>query len=242
MLRPILFASTLLAGGAAMSAHAQTATPGYSLPGDATLVAVAVQGEARRAPDVATLSVGVVTEAPDGNAAMRANAERMSKVMDAIKRVGIAEKDVQTSGVSLSPQYQYRDQQTPRITGYQASNTVSLKVREIAELGEVMDALAGAGANQIYGPNFEIDEPEPVLGEARRAAIEQARARAATYASALGMKVRRIVSINEGAGGGIRPMPYMAMSKAADAAESTPIAPGENTLSVNLEVVFELGR
>lgn len=242
MLRTVLLASTLIAGSTAMSTHAQT-IPGYAVPADATLLAVSVQAEARRAPDIATLSVGVVTEAPDANAAMRANAEQMTKVVAAIKSAGVADRDVRTTGVNLSPQYQYRDQQAPRITGYQANNTVSVKVRDIAKLGEVMDALAGAGANQISGPNFEIDQPEPVFDEARRKAVELARSRAQTYASALGLTVRRVVSLNEGVGGGYQPVPMMAMARMADsAAAAPPVAPGENTVSVNLEVVFELGR
>jgi uncharacterized protein YggE len=240
MLRSALFASILIAGSTAMSAHAQT-IPGYTVPADATLLSVAVQASATRVPDIATLSVGVVTEAPDGNAAMRANAAQMTKVVAAIRAAGVAERDVQTSGVHLSPQYQYRDQQAPRITGYQANNTVNVKIREIANLGEVMDALAGAGANQISGPNFQIDQPEPVYDEARRKAVELARSRAETYASALGLTVRRVVSLNEGGSAG-PPMPMMRMAMAADSVESTPVAPGENTVSVHLEVVFELGR
>src|SRR5690606_39246559 len=141
----------------------------------------------------------------------------------------------------LSPQYRYGNQQAPTITGFQASNTVTVKVRDIARLGEVMDALAADGANQIHGPNFGIDEPEPVYDRARRSAVALARSRAATYADSLDLRVRRIVSINEGSGG-VQPMPMMAMAKMDAAAESTPVMPGENTVSVNLEVVFELGR
>lgn len=240
MLRPMLLVSTLIAGSATMIVQAQN-LPGYTVPADATLLALSVQAEVSRVPDVASLDVGVVTEAPDGNAALRQNAERMSRVVAAVRKAGIAERDVRTSGVHLSPQYQYRDREAPRIIGYQASNTVTIKVREIARLGELMDALAGEGANQIHGPNFEIDQPEPVYDEARRAAVEKAQARARTYAAALGLNVRRLVSIAEGSGGGIRPMPMLAMAK-ADHMESTPVAPGENTISVSLEVLFELGK
>ena len=106
---------------------------------------------------------------------MRQNAQQMDKVLAAIKAAGIAERDVQTSGVSLNPQYRYADNEAPKITGYQASNTVSLKVRDIAKLGKVLDALAAQGANQINGPSFEIDQPEPVYDEARPAALKKAR-------------------------------------------------------------------
>jgi len=158
-----------------------------------------------------------------------------------IKAAGIAEKDIQTSGISVSPQYRYAENQPPTITGYQASNTVSIKVRDIARLGEVLDALVASGANQVNGPSFEIDRPEAVYDEARRDALELARARAEMYAKSLGMRVRRIVSISEG--GGFQPPVPMMKTMAMDARmESAPVAPGETTLSANLDVVFELGN
>ncbi|HZF98847.1 MAG TPA: SIMPL domain-containing protein [Pseudoxanthomonas sp.] len=240
-LRTLLLALSLALGTAAMSAQAQNST-GYTMPTDGTLLSVAASAEASSVPDVATLSAGVVTQASDGNTAMRQNAEQMVKVLAAIKAAGIAEKDVQTSGVNLNPQYRYAENEAPKITGYQASNTVSLKVRDIARLGQVLDALAAQGGNQINGPSFEIDKPDPVFDQARLAALKKAQARADTYANALGLRVRRIVSISEGGGGGFRPMPMMAMGKAMDQAESTPVSPGTTTLTVNLDVVFELGR
>ena len=223
-----------------MTAHAQNAPA--VVASDATLLNISAQAEARRVPDVATLSAGVVTQATDGNTAMRQNAEQMTKVLAAIKAAGIAERDVQTSGVNLSPQYRYAENEAPKITGYQASNTVSLKVRDIAKLGKVLDALAAQGANQINGPQFEIDQPEPVYDEARLAALKKAQARAETYAKALGLRVRRIVSISESGGGNFRPVMMRAAPMAMAADASTPVSPGESTVSVNLDVVFDLGR
>ena len=240
-LKPLLLALSLALGVTAMTAHAQN-NAGYAVPSDGTLVSISANAEASRVPDVATLSSGVVTEAVDGNTAMGQNAERMVKVLAAIKAAGIAEKDVQTSGINLSPQYRYVENEAPKITGYQASNTVNLKVRDITTLGDVLDTLAAQGSNQINGPTFEIDKPDPVYDEARLAALKKAQSRADTYAKALGLRVRRIVSISEGGGDSFRPMPMMAMAKSMDRAESTPVAPGESTLSVSLDVVFELGR
>jgi len=237
----LVFASLLLAG----AASAQTAQPlpaGPMISSDGTLLAVSAQAEARRVPDVATLSAGVVTQAADANAALRANATQMDKVMAAIKAAGIADRDIRTSGINLNPQYKYVENQNPTITGYQASNTVDLKVRDIARLGKVLDALVASGANQVNGPSFEIDQPEPVYDEARRDALQKAQARAQMYAKTLGLRVRRIVSISEG--GGYRPpvpMPMMAMAR-AKAESDTAVAPGETTLSANLDVVFELGH
>ena len=223
-----------------MTANAQT--PTTTAASEGTLLSVSARAEASRVPDVASLSTGVVTQAADANAALSANAAQMQKVMAAIKSAGIAEKDIQTSGISVNPQYKYAEDQPPTITGYQASNTVSIKVREIDRLGKVLDALVASGANQVNGPSFEIDEPEAVYDEARRAALEQAQQRAKMYADSLGMHVRRIVSISEG-GGFQPPRPVMmAAAKAFDRAESSPVSPGETTLTANLDVVFELGR
>ena len=240
MLRPLLLALSLALGTLTMPAHAQNAA-GYAVPADGTLLSVAANAQASRVPDVATISAGVVTQAVDGNAAMRQNAEQMAKVMAAIKAAGITEKDIQTSGINLSPQYRYVENEAPRITGFQASNTVNLKVRDIAKLGKVLDALAAQGSNQINGPSFEIDQPEPVYDEARLAALQKAQARAETYAKSLGLQVRRIVSIAEGGGGNFQPMPMMAMAR-GKAEMDTQVSPGETTLSVNLDVVFELGK
>lgn len=241
-LKPLLLALSI-AAGTAMTAHAQTA-PSDTIPNDGTLLNVSAEAEAKRVPDIATVSAGVVTQAVDGNAAMRQNAEQMSKVMTAVKAAGIADKDVQTSGINLNPQYTYKENEAPKIIGYQASNTVSLKVRDIAKLGKVLDALVAQGANDINGPSFSIDQPEPVYDEARVAALKKAQARAETYAKSLGLKVRRIVSISEGRSGGgvVRPMMMAASMRSAKAEMDTQVAPGESTLSITLDVTFELGR
>jgi len=234
----LLLASLPLAGAAAQTAP--VAAPMIS--SDGTLLSVSAHAEARRVPDVATLSAGVVTQAADANAAMRANATQMDKVMAAIKAAGIADRDIRTSGISLNPQYKYVENQSPTITGYKANNTVDLKIRDVSRLGKVLDALVASGANQVNGPSFEIDQPEPVYDQARRDALEKAQARAQMYAKTLGLRVRRIVSIDEG--GGYRPpmpMPMMAMAR-AKAESDTTVAPGETVLSADLNVVFELGH
>ena len=231
-----------------LAAFAMTAAPATALAqaapaSDGTLLSVSSRAEARKGPDIATFSAGVVTQAADGNAALRQNAEQMNRVLAAIKAAGVADKDVQTSGISLNPQYRYEENQPPRITGYQASNTVNVKLREVAKMGKVLDALVASGANQVNGPSFGIDDPEPLYDRARLDALKAARARAETYAGALGVRVRRIVSISEGGASFPRPMPMM-MAMAADGmrAKETSVSPGESTLSVNLDVVFELGR
>ena len=240
-LRPLVLAAALVLGATAMTASAQTAPAVASA--DGTLLSVSAQAEAKRVPDIALLSAGVVTQAADANAAMRANATEMTKVVAAIKAAGIAERDIQTSGVSLNPQYRYAENQPPTITGYQANNNVNITVRDIGKVGKILDALVATGANQVNGPSFDVDDKESAFDEARRAAVEKAKGRAEMYAKTLGLRVRRIVSISEGSGyGQPRPMPMMAMARMDKAEADTPISPGESTLSVNLDIVFELGR
>lgn len=239
-----LLLALFLAIAMPMSACAQPQTNapiGYS--SDGTLVSVSASAESKRVPDVATINTGVVTQAADANAAMRQNAEQMDKVMKALRAAGIAERDIQTSGINLNAQYHYEQNQPPRITGYEARNTVNVKVRDLAKLGRVLDTLVSQGANQINGPSFEVDEPEEAYDEARVAALKKAQARAQTYADALGLRVRRIVSISEGGGFMPQPMPMVrAMAADAYAGKETAVSPGEATLSANLDVVFELGR
>lgn len=239
-LRPLLLAFAL-ATALPMTGRAQSAAPPVA---QTTLLSVSASAEASRAPDIATLSTGVVTQATDANAAMRENAQRMDRVMAALRAAGIADRDIQTSGISLNPQYKYAEGAPPAITGYQASNTVNVKVRELARLGKVLDALVAQGANQINGPSFGIDKPEAALEEARLAAVRKAQAMARTYADALGMRVLRVVSLSEGGATPPRPLPVMRVAAAPMAMmeKDTAVATGESTVSVSVDMVFELGR
>jgi uncharacterized protein len=172
---------------------------------------------------------------------MRDNAGKTTAVIAALKRAGIADRDIQTSGLSLNPQYRYQDNQPPRLTGYQASNRLSVTFRDVRNAGKIVDTLVANGVNQINGPNFRVDQPEAALDEARNDAVKQARARAELYARATGLRVKRIVSISEG-GDVPPPRPYeMAVTaRKAGMADATPIQPGEQRLTVNLNVRFEL--
>lgn len=239
---PCMLAVAVLLAGSALQAHAQAPAASIHAPADGTLLSVSSHAEARRVPDIATVSAGVVTQAGDANAAMRQNAEQMARVVAAIRAAGIAERDVQTAGVNLNPQYRYAENQPPVITGYQATNTVNATVRDLSRLGRILDALVATGANQISGPSFDVDGKDEAYDEARREALDQARRRAQMYAKTLGLRVRRIVSIDESAGQGApRPMFARAKVMSADMAE-TSISPGENVLGITLDVVFELGN
>lgn len=240
-LRPLLLAFAL-AAALPMTSHARPAADLATPTTQGTLLSVSTTAEASRTPDIATLSTGVVTQAADANAAMRDNATQMDKVMAALRAAGIAPRDIQTSGINLNPQYRYAENQPPAIVGYQASNTVNVKVRELARLGKVLDALVAQGANQINGPSFGIDQPEAALEEARLAAVKKAQAQAQTYARALGLQVKRVVSISEGGASQPGPMPVMRMMAAAPMEKDTAISPGESSVSVSVEMVFELGQ
>lgn len=238
MIRPLLAASVLAVAAvpAAGPALAQD-TAAQAISG--TRLDVAAVGEVRRVPDIVNISAGVVTQAPSAVEAIRQNAERMASVRRALQRAGIAARDIQTSNVSLNPEYRYGDNQPPQLVGYRASNQVNVRFRDIEASGRILDALVAQGANQINGPMLGIDQPETALDEARTAAIANARARADLYARALGMRVVRILSVSEGGAMPQPPVPMLRM-QAADAGASTEIAPGEQVLSVNLTVSFEL--
>jgi uncharacterized protein YggE len=231
---PLVFAAT------AAPAAAQV-MPMPVQPISGAVLDVSAQGESLRTPDVATVSAGVVTQAADAASAMRANAARMDRVIAALKRAGVADRDVKTSNISLQPQYRYGQNVPPVITGYQASNTVTVRFRDIAKSGSILDALVATGANQINGPDLGLDDPSAALDEARVDAVAKARARAELYARAAGLKVKRILAITEGAPDLPRPMPVMMRAQAmvADAAESK-ILPGEQSLNVTVSVRFEL--
>lgn len=231
ILRSALAATALMSAGAVLAQPAVVPTP--------TTLTISAEGRVTRAPDIAEVSGGVVTSAPTAAAAMAENASRMTAVVAAVKKAGIADRDIQTSGLNLQPQYRYENNQPPVLTGYQVTNTVSLRLRKIGEAGRLLDTLVGVGANQINGPNFSVDSADAALDEARVAAVAMARTRAQLYAQAAGLRIKRIVSISEG--GAIEPGPRpMMMARAMKMEAAPPVEPGEVALGVNVTMVFEL--
>ena len=208
-------------------------------PINGTRLDVVAQGEVHRVPDLARINAGVVTQAPTATEAIRQNAARMESVRAALRRAGIAARDIQTSTINLQPSYRYGENQPPQLTGYQAQNEVTVRFRDIAETGRILDALVAEGANQISGPMLSVDQPEAALDEARTLALAAARQRADLYARALGMRVSRVLSVSE-AGGSMPPPRPMMMARDMAQEASTQIDPGEQTLGVTLTVSFEL--
>jgi len=214
--------------------------PQVSVPAvQGTLLTVSADGMSEGRPDMAVINLGVTTEGQTAAAALAENARRMTALTQALRRAGVAERDIQTSNVSVYPQQQYVEGQSPRITGYQANNTVTAKVRRIDNTGRVIDAAVAAGGNTVNGVSFSYQNPDEQLDAARRDAIAEARRRADLYASALNMRVHRVVAVQEGGGYSPPiPMPMMARMEAQDA--STPIAPGQIETRMNVNVTFEL--
>ena len=224
----------------AAPAAAQVAPAVPILP-DATVLDVTATGQVSRAPDVATVRAGVVTQSLTAAGALGENAARMERVIAALRAAGIAPRDIATASVGLAPQYRYAENQPPAITGYQATNTVSVKFRDIAKSGAALDALVKAGANQIDGPQLSVDRPDAALDAARVDAIRRARARAELYAQAAGLRVDRIVAIGEeGENRGDGPRPPMIYERAAKADAATEVLPGQTELSATVVVRFLL--
>ncbi|MCF2515339.1 SIMPL domain-containing protein [Sphingomonas sp. G124] len=237
-----LFMTALALGASAipMSAVAQTVATLPVLNG--TRLDVSATGEVTRVPDLAIISAGVQTLQPTATGAIEENATRMERVRAALKRAGIADKDIQTSSINLNPEYRYENNQPPQLTGYRATNTVNVKFRDLKRSGSILDALVAEGANQISGPNLTIDKPEAAYDEARVKAIAAGQARAELYARALGKRVVRILSVSEGGAFVPPPMPlaYGRDMVAAAPMAKTEIDPGTQQLQVNISMSFEL--
>ncbi len=239
-----LASAALLSLIAVAAPAAAQQVPAPTLTANAALLTVSAEGRTMQAPDIATFSAGVTNQAATASAALAANSADMTKVIAALKRIGIADRDIQTSDLSLNPIYAPQRPQPdgsmiaeqPRIVGYQAANTVTVRQRKLAEYGRVIDTLVAAGANQISGPGFAVENPDPATDAARAEAVTKARARAELYARAAGLKVARILSISESGGWSPPPAPMYRMSAKADA----PVQAGEMALGVTVTVQFEL--
>jgi uncharacterized protein YggE len=238
-MKRILIAA-LMIGAAALPAPASAqSTINQSIAG--TRLDITATGEVIRVPDVEIINAGVVTKSATAGAAMQEAAARMQRVRSALKAAGVADRDIQTSNISLNPDYRYVNNEPPVITGYQASNQVSVRFREIANAGRILDALVKEGANQISGPSLVVDKPEAALDEARAKGIAAGRARAELYARSMGLRVVRIVSVSESGGyAPPPPMPPMVMARMAAQESDTRIDAGEQKLQINLSMTFEL--
>lgn len=231
----------LMLGAVTWSAPSAAQQPSITQTIAGTRLDINATGEVTRVPDLAVISAGVVTRSATATGALQDAANRMQRVVTALKAAGIQDRDIQTSNVSLNPEYRYPDNQSPQLTGYTASNQLTISFHDIRNSGKILDVLVAQGANQINGPNLTIEHPEAALDEARANAIASGRARAELYARALGLHVARVVSVSESGGYAVPPpapppVPMMARAEAAQ----TKIEPGEQKLQVNVAMTFEL--
>lgn len=239
--------SLAIATAAAPAALAQAAPGPVAAPAAdtmfrATTLNLSAYGETRVEPDMATITLGVMTEGKTAAEAMAANAQRMNAVMASLKRSGLAERDIQTSNLSLSPQYRYQENQPPLLVGYQASNQVTIQVQDLKRLGAAVDASVNAGANQVHGISFGLKNPTAAENAAREAAVKALAAKADLYARATGHRVQRLVSLSEGGGySAPPPMPVMAMRAEMKDAGS-PVSGGELRVRIDVSGLYELTR
>lgn len=233
---------TLAAVALPAAAVAQTSV---TIAETAPVVTLNVTESVEAAPDIATVGTGVQTRAPTAAQAMRDNAAKTDRLIAALAKAGIAKKDIQTSGINLNAQYDYnqRDGEPagPRFLGYEASNQLNVKLRDVKKVGGLLDAMVTAGATNVNGPSFSIDDPAPMLAQARATALKSAKSQADFYAQAAGYKSVRLLSIADSSSGGNPPMPMLQSARfKADSASATPVEPGQIASSVSLTVQFAL--
>ena len=232
-------------------------------PGSA-LLSLSAEGRSDRIPDLAMFSAGVVSHGGTASEALGANSRQMDRVIAALKRSGIADRDIQTSAISLNPRWNNPEAEAqriaretrqpyvpsnepPRIIGYEARNSVQVRVRRLGEMGKIIDTLVSAGANEVNGPSFTLDDQKAAMDEARTEAVAVGRERAELYARAAGMRVVRLLSISEG--GGYYPVQQIVVTGsrmggpgAPPPPPPPPVAVGELTLGTSLSMQFEIAR
>ncbi|TCD04996.1 DUF541 domain-containing protein [Erythrobacteraceae bacterium CFH 75059] len=207
------------------------------------VVELSVYEEVESRPDTVRITAGVQTDAPTAVEALRQNAQDMQRVIARIRAAGVADRDIQTTGLNLSPRWDY-DQGAQRqvFRGYRAGNSVAVRFRDIAAVGPVLDALVAAGANDISGPVFSVENDEPFKAAARRAAMDRARRQAEEYARGAGYTGVRLLRIQEGLTGRTRAESRDIMVTAARLEAAPPIEPGVVGTGVTISVAYEMTR
>lgn len=237
-MRPITTAFASFAVIAALSLPALAAEAPVSVTG---------LGEVSAAPDTAFIQSGVVTQGPTAREALDANSAAMGQLIATLKEAGIAERDIQTSGFSVNPNYVYSDQrdssgyaQPPKIDGYQVSNNVTVRIRDLDSLGAVLDQQVSVGANQINGVSFAVADTTALYDEARKAAFADAKRKAELYAGLAGEELGDVLSITEQQGYSAPPQPLqMRATMAYDEVAKVPVAGGELSFSVNVQITWD---
>lgn len=206
---------------------AQNQPSGITVTGNAEITA---------RPDIATVTLGVVTEASEAEKAVQENARVANAVVDAVVKAGIAKRDIETSYYSVVPVMDYQ-KVPPVTTGYRVTNTVRVKVRDLTKVGSLIDTAISAGANNVQGVGFDIEDPSSVRKEALIQALKKAEADAKLIADTLGVKLGRVVSVSEAGPAIIKPTEY---GIARAEATPTPIIPGQVHVTASVTVVYSI--
>ncbi len=206
-------------------------------------ISVTGEGRAEAAPDMASIRIGITARAPTAAEALAETSEAVRATLDRLDAAGIAPRDRQTTGLSLQPDHDYGRNSTrePRIVGYTAQNGVSIRVRDLSVLGELLDAVVADGANRLDGLSFGLADPGPVLDSARRRAVADARSRAELYAEAAGVTLGPVLSISDGRSSGPI-MPMMRADQPMMAEAAVPIAEGEVEMTAQVQIVFAIAE
>lgn len=206
-------------------------------------ITISGHGEVKAAPNMAVVTAGVMSSAATAREALDANNQAMETMMAALQTAGIERKDIQTSNFMVNPRYEYVQDgsRPPKVVGYDVSNNVTITLRKLDGMGSLLDQLVTSGSNQISGIQFLIDKPDELADAARKLAVADASRKAGVYAGAANVKLGPILSISEG-GGYMPPVPYVAKqmrSEAADAGQ-VPLAQGEQTVAIDVNIVWEI--
>ncbi|WP_378943546.1 SIMPL domain-containing protein [Paracoccus sp. R86501] len=218
----------------AMAAPSMTCGAGAEV----SRLSVTGEGLARIAPDMATVQLGVTTQGDSAKAAMDQNSGQQAAVVKALTDAGIDQAQIQTSGLNLNPLMKYDEDRAPTVTGYQASNMVSVRVNDLARLGEVLDAIVSAGANEINGIEFSREDGADAQDDAREQAVTDARRKAEVLAEAAGLTLGPVLSIRDSQSSGGGPRPMMRMEAAM--ADSVPVQAGEMEMSSRVDIDYAL--
>ena len=230
-------AFALLLAAAAPAAFAQTAPE--ATPFQTTTLDLSASGEVKAVPDMATITVGVTSDGATPSDALRANSASMAQLLAALKAHGIEARDIQTSNLNLSPRYIYKPNESPTPNGFEASNQVTVTVRDLAKLGDDMDAVVAAGATNIASLSFGLKNPGAARDAARFAAVKDLQDKAAIYANASGYHIRRLVNLSEGTATYVQPM-MRAQARPGAGFQGVPVSEGEMTVRIDITGEFEL--
>ncbi len=237
-----LVAGPVLAG---VTAPHQYAAPANATTGDTTpehTVTVGGEGKVTVVPDLAHVQLGVQIERPTAKAARDAAATAMTGVVDALKKLGIADKDIQTTQVSLTAVYDYPPNAAAKLRGYQLTNQVAVTVRDLSKLSDAIDNSVAAGATTVNGISFDVADRTALEAQAREAAAKDARAKADVYAKSLGLAITGVASVNESVSAPVwyAPYPSMAAGAATDKA-ATPVEAGSTDVTIDVQISFLIG-